>query len=1084
LAKGEEYSNTLLYLNKALEIKKEYFYFFDVGFPFFSQRNSQQQLLTGFSSTPFSPAAVRGSWNDGSSTASSFLLSSVSYFLSHYQDSEETLLLCYVQCGQHRDALSLIKFMKQQKSSSRLQNLRTVLKESNYKDESKENKEKELVNNLCHAVCLVKANRLIEAEAILSNSSSLDLLRQLNKNSLSALSPSKPTSSTSFLSPNASMIERYWMILVKQVNNERMTFAQEINNFQLNRPILSFYHQEKQPSQTAGAAPPSAALSSSAPLVNSPKDKNHCKFELNSPERDAVKSSPRIKSNENIYKTIHFIPSTPATKQKAEGMKTSDNKLLVSPARSSSFGKFSPFHRRAGSTNSNMLSRSFIIGDTVPDIKIGEEISSRKFPNHSRKSPIYQSGDLREISKLSLSDSALSLPRLSSSVANISISSQPADNPSKAIKTKSQLGDLGMATSHLGRSENLPASASQYFSDPQSSLPRHARHLSKSIPQSSDNGPVIFKSSVIDKVSDNNISSPFPAPAALNKPRYKSTSTNLFEMKEVADVENDVQKKSGKSRVTSPLPRIEETTNESFSGKEQVEAFMIMNDEASSPFAQLNNAGSLFTLSRSMKMSEKPKRHIASSSANSSDSSSSDDKGNINSNCENDVSRNDGVPAIYHSFNDIYQDKSRPLSRVEEKVFLLSSLGGVDIVKSPSNSAVPSTRSSVSKLSEPSSLAKSQYTLMNSVSSKGKPEPVSVAPSVRSDPSNRFESSLVRTQQQPLMNMNNVYFQEKPEINRKVDISQQETRDYYASNQVLSSSTLPSKHNYSHSESSLELNPTSSNTDPYALAFKASFNSETSSITYPSVTGEPVFAFERLSIGNDDNVSVKSNTSKRSAHSTLTNQSNDHYFSSVQQKPERTDGFIGREMASSFHDEKDLSPALQFRTFDSTSSDNLHISSSSSAHSLSGSRVPSRKSSFSLPPKPSSSAANTVAPEPLPLPSFPCDTRDTFYLYSDTEHKRSSSVGSSSSIEKQRGPVVVASGGSSKYVSSVHNIKVFYPHDQLKSPGPYPSDVDIKCRELFLTDQEFYYIFQMTKKDFLDLPLWKQKLKKKSTLLF
>jgi hypothetical protein len=1115
LAKGEEYSNTLVYLNKALEIKKEYFYFFDLAFPFFFHRNSQQQLLTGFSSTPFSPAVARVSTNDGYSSAasasSSFLISSVSYFLSHYQDSEETLLLCYVQCGKNHDAISLIKFMKQQKSSTRLQHLKGIGKKSNSKDESKENKEKDLVNNLCHAVCLVKTNRLLEAEAILSNSSSLDLIRQLNRNPASSLSlspslsPSKPTSSASFISPSASMIERYWMILVKQINNERMTFAQEINNFQLNRPILSFYHQEKQPTKIqTSPTPVPGAISSPASLVNSPKDKNHQKFKMNTPEKHVAKNSLVMKANENIYKTIHFMPSTLAVKKKAENNKVNDTKIVESFERnhhnSTSTGKFSPYHRRCGSTNSNMLSRSFIIGDVVSDIKVGEEIGNKRFPNHSRKSPIFQSGDLREISKLSSSNSIISLPRLSTSTVNVSLSSQPADNLTKMEKPKSQHESFSVSTSKLG---DRLASVSHYFSDPQSSSPRHVRSLSKLVPSSPGNEPAFIKSSIsLDKSTDN-ITSSFSASEIMNKPRYKSTSTDLFEMKKHGDIENDFQKKSVRSRGPSPLTKIAETANESSSGKEKVESFVFINDNgSSSPFGQLNNAGSLFTLSQTMKMSDKPKRHVASSSpsTSSSSSSSSDDKGNTKcnhntliasglKNSENVINRADGIPA-YHAFNE--SSKDRPLSRVEEKAFLLSSLGGVEIVSTPSRSAVPSVRSSASKFSEPS-LSKSQQTLVNSVNSKGTFENSSAVPSTRSDPSKRSEASLAKSQQSM---MNNLFLKEKSDIIVKVDIPPQpvfvKELPVYPSNLAPSGCNLPSKHNYSHSESSLELNPTSSSADPYALAFKASYNSETSSITYPSVAGEPVFASERHSLGNDDNVSVKSNTSKRSSHSTLTNQSNDHYFISVQKKSEGIDGFIGRETSSfrdgqetsSFRDgQEDVSPPLQYSTFDSTPSDNLHISSSSSAHSLSGSRAPSRKSSFSVPPKHSSSTTNTVVPEPLSLPSFPCDTRDTFYLYSDKEHKRSSSVGSSSSLEK-RGSVI-PSGGSGKHISSFHNsIKVFYPHDQLKAPGPYPSDVDIKCRELFLTDQEFYYIFQMTKQDFIDLPLWKQKLKKKSTLLF
>ena len=63
--------------------------------------------------------------------------------------------------------------------------------------------------------------------------------------------------------------------------------------------------------------------------------------------------------------------------------------------------------------------------------------------------------------------------------------------------------------------------------------------------------------------------------------------------------------------------------------------------------------------------------------------------------------------------------------------------------------------------------------------------------------------------------------------------------------------------------------------------------------------------------------------------------------------------------------------------------------------------------------------------------------------------------------------------------------RVLYPHRQLVHPGPYPGDVDVARRELFLLDEDFARVFGgLTRAQFDALPTWKQHQQKKEALLF
>jgi hypothetical protein len=64
------------------------------------------------------------------------------------------------------------------------------------------------------------------------------------------------------------------------------------------------------------------------------------------------------------------------------------------------------------------------------------------------------------------------------------------------------------------------------------------------------------------------------------------------------------------------------------------------------------------------------------------------------------------------------------------------------------------------------------------------------------------------------------------------------------------------------------------------------------------------------------------------------------------------------------------------------------------------------------------------------------------------------------------------------------HISRFYSPAELTAPGPYPSDVHPRYRELYLTDSDFERVLRMTKAAWDLMPQWKQTTRKKETGLF
>jgi hypothetical protein len=92
---------------------------------------------------------------------------------------------------------------------------------------------------------------------------------------------------------------------------------------------------------------------------------------------------------------------------------------------------------------------------------------------------------------------------------------------------------------------------------------------------------------------------------------------------------------------------------------------------------------------------------------------------------------------------------------------------------------------------------------------------------------------------------------------------------------------------------------------------------------------------------------------------------------------------------------------------------------------------------------------------------------------------------------------IIDDGGSEEIKSlatessnTTSSTKSFYTFNELKTrsaeeriSNPYPSNIDTRNRELYLSDADFMSIFKMTKDEFSKVPAWrKQELKKRAKL--
>lgn len=64
------------------------------------------------------------------------------------------------------------------------------------------------------------------------------------------------------------------------------------------------------------------------------------------------------------------------------------------------------------------------------------------------------------------------------------------------------------------------------------------------------------------------------------------------------------------------------------------------------------------------------------------------------------------------------------------------------------------------------------------------------------------------------------------------------------------------------------------------------------------------------------------------------------------------------------------------------------------------------------------------------------------------------------------------------------SVDVFYKHEQLIAPGPYPAGICIRKREIYLAEEEFKKILGVSRSTWDSLPRWKQEQRKRAAKLF
>lgn len=64
------------------------------------------------------------------------------------------------------------------------------------------------------------------------------------------------------------------------------------------------------------------------------------------------------------------------------------------------------------------------------------------------------------------------------------------------------------------------------------------------------------------------------------------------------------------------------------------------------------------------------------------------------------------------------------------------------------------------------------------------------------------------------------------------------------------------------------------------------------------------------------------------------------------------------------------------------------------------------------------------------------------------------------------------------------SVDVFYKHEQLIAPGPYPAGICIRKREIYLAEDEFKKILGVSRSAWDSLPRWKQEQRKRAAKLF
>lgn len=900
---SKDYGSSINCFKKAMEIKNLFFLYCQKHRSFI-QRIFPQWLFSA-------PTSGEGTIEEGSGS----MLQYWYYFFQNYTISEANLLICLLHTERYSDGLALLKGAKHRQTS-----FDTIVKDLPAMHQNalrKEEMHRVLLEKMCYAYCLIKSNRLLEAEVLLQ----------------------KPL----YASISSVQLESFWKLLQQEITKERIQFKDEINRHKVNRHILSHYKQSLQSleaQQQAKLSPLSVIIDKSPPLSSDYK----------------TNTSPILPWHENIYKTIHFTPNSkksPDTSQSPTFEKKKfDNwpelKVKETPLPENSVN--------LGLAASDTLTlrerlmqeektRRTEYNDTLSISSSGH--GNRRPPHHVRKSAFLQSSDFQGMKNM--------------------VTTKDNDEPLTKEKPRIKADDYYASTTsvplqhHLGRPMNGSSNDQHYLSDTQSQL--HSRRESRnSFPLQSPEKVALEK----DKLNSGNAHK-------FSKPRYKSTSFDLFELRKVDDdqfkgILSPLKEAAEriKERDLPPTMKLEPTKEEVIREKRELTTStpaLVAVEESNSSLISLPAVSPLEEMMfSSFQQSDKPQRpsfpnRVPAISMSSSSSSSSATSPSA-------ISKAVTEPMLVHTAN----------------------------IQSWSLHAIEITTPSSIPMAEFRSLSHED---MHDLVKIEKPVPTSTG--------------------------------EEKEGSMKVKNPSNTPQDDVKS-EPLSPSSIILKHAYSYSESQIiasssDLNRLQQHHQYTAVHYRSSAELESVGAGYMREISEKIPDVSNLQITDTSKI-LPVKADKELSLTALLESDSSVEFNTVQKLP----------------------PANPLS--------NSHVDLGSSSAPTNLKQILNNSS-----PQNASHSFNSV----------------------NVAQTKIAAKHDLVSQEKEEGRKSIA-----KHLGNSHysRVKIFHPYDRLKSPGPYPSDVDVKYREQHLDNQQFYYVFQMSKDEFYNLPLWKQKLKKKSALLF
>lgn len=123
----------------------------------------------------------------------------------------------------------------------------------------------------------------------------------------------------------------------------------------------------------------------------------------------------------------------------------------------------------------------------------------------------------------------------------------------------------------------------------------------------------------------------------------------------------------------------------------------------------------------------------------------------------------------------------------------------------------------------------------------------------------------------------------------------------------------------------------------------------------------------------------------------------------------------------------------------------------------------------------------------VPRKTLPIDSSSHFSLGDCSQTKLSFQATMNESVEEENSPVSQEMDVHDECKSLSIDLIIIdrtYSLSELQYPGPYPEDVQLHCREMYLADEEFQATFHMSKHEFHTLQEWRKIHLKKMNGLF